>query len=98
MGQVARAIEDSGISTVTMYASVFRKWGMERIRIPRMVTTRFFLGRLLGEPGNSDQQRVVIEDALGVLEGATVPGTVVDLPYRWLGGEDYAEIRNSRRR
>ena len=49
----------------------------------------------MGEPGNADQQRVIIEDALGLLESATAPGTILTLPYRWRR-EDYAAIRRER--
>ena len=67
----------------------------EKVRPPPVAHVRFPFGRPLGEPTNSDQQRVVIEDALRVLETATEPGTVVSLPYRWRR-EDYARIRRER--
>ncbi len=53
------------------------------------------LEKPLGEPGNADQQRVIVEDALRLLMSATVPGTVEALPYRWRR-EDYASIREER--
>ena len=49
----------------------------------------------MGEPGNADQQRVVIEDVLELLTIATEPGTIEALPYRWRR-EDYAKIRRER--
>ena len=67
----------------------------ERIRPPRVVHVRFPFGRPLGELGNADQQRVIIEDSLEALMYATTPGTVVELPYRWRR-EDYAVLRRAR--
>ncbi len=91
---MARAIEAQGIPTVIvmMYKEI-----LENIRPPRVVHVRFPFGRPLGEPGNALQQRVIVEDALEVLETATTPGTVVELPYRWRR-EDYAQILADRRR
>ena len=67
----------------------------DAIRPPRVALARFPFGQPLGEPGNADQQRVVIEDALRLLVTATEPGTLEELPYRWRL-EDYAEIRRRR--
>lgn len=92
MGLVARAIEAAGVPTVIamMYKQV-----ADALRPPRVAYVRFPFGQPLGEPGNADQQRVIIEDALRLLDSATVPGTVEALPYRWRR-EDYAEIRRRR--
>ena len=62
---------------------------------PRVARVRFPFGRPMGEPSNPDQSRVILEDALEILETATEPGTVVHLPYRWRR-EDYAQIRKDR--
>ncbi len=75
---------------VMMYKEV-----AEKMTPPRVAHVRFPFGRPLGEPDNPDQQRVIIEDALRVLETATEPGTIVSLPYRWRR-EDYASIRRDR--
>ena len=64
----------------------------EALRPPRVVYVRFPFGQPLGEPGNADQQRVVIEDSLRLLATATEPGAIEALPYRWRR-EDYAGIR-----
>ena len=93
MGLIARAIEAEGISTVIV---MMFKEVAERMQPPRVVHVRFPFGRPLGEPGNADQQRVIIEDGLRLLTTASEPGTVAELPYRWRR-EDYAKIRASRR-
>lgn len=67
----------------------------EVLEPPRVARVRFPFGRPMGEPGNPDQSRVILEDALEILETATKPGTVVHLPYRWRR-EDYAQIRRDR--
>jgi hypothetical protein len=60
---------------------MYRKWAIERLRFPRVAFSRFFLGRLLGEPGRPDRQHMVIRDALGLFS-AEAP-VHIDLPYRW---------------
>ena len=67
----------------------------DAIRPPRVAYARFPFGQPLGEPGNADQQRVIVEDSLEMLTTATEPGTVEALPYRWRR-EDYAKIRKDR--
>ena len=67
----------------------------EKIHPPRVAHVRFPFGRPMGEPNNADQHRVILEDALSVLETAGEAGTVVSLPYRWRR-EDYKRIREER--
>ena len=89
---MARAIEFEGIPTVIamMYKEV-----AHALRPPRVALVRFPFGQPLGEPGATDQQRVIVEDALRLLQTSTEPGTIEALPYRWRR-EDYAEIRRQR--
>ena len=68
---------------------------VDALRPPREAYARFPFGQPLGEPGNADQQRVIVEDALQLLTTATEPGIVEALPYRWRR-EDYAKIRRHR--
>lgn len=88
MGQTARGIEESGIATVTVYADIYRRWALDRIKFPRLVLSPFFIGRLLGEPGHPERHRAVIAAALGLLENASQPGAFVELPYRWMRLDD----------
>lgn len=67
-----------------------------KVAPPRVLHVRFPFGRPFGEPGNPAQQRVILEDALKVLETAQAPGTVVNAPYRWRR-EDYPAILAQRR-
>ena len=89
---MARAIESVGIPTVVV---VMYKEMAQKVRPPRVAHVRFPFGRPLREPNNPDQHRVIIEDALRVLETATEPGSLVELPYQWRR-EDYARIRAER--
>ena len=91
-GLIARAVEKVGIPTVLV---MMYKGLAEKLHPPRVAHVRFPFGRPLGEPNNPDQHRVVIEDALQVLETATKPGIIVQLPYRWRR-EDYGKIRAER--
>jgi D-proline reductase (dithiol) PrdB len=89
VGLVARAIEAEGIST--FIAMMYRQVA-DALRPPRVTYVRFPFGQPLGEPGNSYQQRVIVEDSLRLLVTATEPGAIEALPYRW-HREDYVAIR-----
>ena len=67
----------------------------DTIKPPRVAYVRFPFGQPLGEPHNHDQHRVIVEDALHLLETTTEPGTIQQLPYRWRR-KDYAKIRRER--
>ena len=80
MGLVARQIETLGIPTVTL--SVVQSM-TEATPAPRNVLVRFRLGQLFGEPGAVGQQQAVLRAMLKAVDGATHPGAVIQLPYRW---------------
>ena len=82
MSQVARGIEQAGIATVTVYLAIYRRWALERLEFPRVVFSPFFLGRLLGEPGNAPQQRTMIERALQLFS-SDQPGATDDPQLTW---------------
>lgn len=92
MGLIAKTLESHGISTVTimMYKEIISK-----LQIPRTLHVRFPFGRPMGEPNNPDQHRVILEDALKLLQRAKEPGEVVYTGYRWRR-EDYGAIRRER--
>ena len=89
---MARAIEAEGIPTVLvmMYRQV-----ADAMRPPRVCLVRFPFGQPLGEPDNTAQQQVIVEDALHTLVHATEPGELNELPYHWRR-EDYSEILEQR--
>ena len=65
--------------------------GSETMAPPRGLILRFPFGRPFGAPGNPDQQRVVLEDALTMLSSVRQPGEICAMPYRWRR-EDYGRI------
>lgn len=79
MGLIQRAIEASGIATVSI--SMLRE-ATAKLGLPRSVFVRWPFGHALGEPFNRAQQLTVIRDALAALY-APAPGALVTLPYRW---------------
>jgi hypothetical protein len=64
--------------------------------VPRGLILRFPFGRPFGAPGNPEQQRVVLEDAVNLLATAQEPGKIELMPYRWRR-EDYKSILAERR-
>jgi hypothetical protein len=53
------------------------------VKAPRMLSLHWPFGHALGEPGNREQQRTVLHDALSLARAAPRPGLIVELPYRW---------------
>ncbi len=66
------------------------------LTVPRGLVMRFPFGRPFGAPGNPEQQRVVLEDALELLASASEAGAIRSSPYRWRR-EDYGAILAQRR-
>ena len=85
---MARAIEAAGIPTVVIMVDRAKA---ETMSVPRGLVLRFPFGRPFGAPGNPEQQRVVLEDALTMLSTCQEPGEVRTLPYRWRR-KDYVRI------
>ncbi len=60
----------------------------EEVKSPRAVFVKWPIGHPLGEPGRVDEQMAVLKSAFKALETIKVPGTIIDLPYRWKRYED----------
>jgi hypothetical protein len=54
---------------------------------PRAVFTDYPLGNPCGRPNDPGNQRAVLRAGFQLLESATTPGTLVDLPYVWSESE-----------
>jgi len=91
-GLIARVFEEHGLSTVVVNLN---REQPERIKPPRAFVVKYPYGQPFGLPEDIDQQRVIVEDALALLEQATVPGTIVEAPYSWRR-EDFSAIRRAR--
>ena len=57
------------------------------VKPPRAVFVNFPLGHQAGKPFDREGQTRIILDALHLLETATTPGTLVQLPYKWDEGD-----------
>ncbi len=60
----------------------------EDVKSPRAVFVKWPLGHPLGEPFKVATQMAVLKSALRALGTIKVPGTIIDLPYRWKRYED----------
>ena len=55
----------------------------QRVKPPRAAFVNFPLGNQAGRPGNVEEQRGIVRDALASAHLMTEPGTVTILPYEW---------------
>lgn len=78
VGHVARAVEEAGISTVTIVVRAFRHVA-QAMRLPRTVLTRNPMGRTLGAPKDMERQREVVKAALSLLEHASEAPAMVQM-------------------
>jgi hypothetical protein len=86
VGHVARVVESAGIATTCILIEAFAHYA-EAMRIPRAVITRHPMGRPVGPPGDAETQRAVVGAALGLIEGAAGPGSVLRLPGAYRPGQ-----------
>ncbi len=78
VGLMAAELERQGIATVAI--QLLREVA-ERVRPPRALFVPFRHGYPLGEPGNPQRQRAVLEAALSMLEDRNLkPPALVDFP------------------
>ena len=86
-------LEQHGISTVVVNQNMQQP---ERIKPPRALVLKYPFGQPFGLPGDIDQQRVIVEDALNLLLTVDKPGTIVQSPYQWKQ-VDFPQIRKQRK-
>jgi hypothetical protein len=80
VGLVARALEREGIPTVSLTSAIDIT---ERVRPPRAAFLNFPLGYPVGRPHEPAEQLAVLRAALRLVETATTPGEIVQLPFSW---------------
>ena len=80
VGLVQGALERSGIATVTL---TLRPEITAHMKVSRAAFVRFPLGNPFGEAGRPDHQRRILGDLLQLVNDATEPNTLIELPYRW---------------
>jgi D-proline reductase (dithiol) PrdB len=83
ISQVARGLEEAGIPTVVNYLDIYRRWAMERLMMPRVVFSPFFLGRLFGAPFDVERQRQMVEHCVSLLADAAEPGATASPALEW---------------
>jgi hypothetical protein len=86
MSLAARALEESGISTVILGCA---KDIIEYIGVPRLLFSDFPLGNAAGRPRDTASQLLTLELALRVLETASAPRTTLQSPLRWSDESDW---------
>jgi hypothetical protein len=79
VGHVARAIEDSGIPTVTVVTKAFAHRAAE-MKFPRTLVVRHLLGRPMGAAHDVERQAAVLNAAFVLLESATANATIEEFP------------------
>ena len=72
-------MEAAGIATVIIAVRAFRDQ-LQKMSLPRVITTPHLLGRPLGAPVDRKRQRESVMAALNLLESAKQVGTILDLP------------------
>jgi len=77
---LARTFEEAGLATIMVTPMPY--W-TERIGTPRTLAVAFPFGHTLGRPDGKEQQRSVLSEALGVLENAETPGSIVHSGETW---------------
>lgn len=81
MGLIQRAIESSGIPTVSVTVA---KDVSEAIKVPRALFLLWPMGHHFGVPFHTELQRKVIVEALHLMEAVETSGTIVTLPIKWV--------------
>jgi hypothetical protein len=80
VGLVQGALERAGIATVTL---TLRPEITAHMNVSRAAFVRFPLGNPFGEAGRPDHQGRILTDLLHLVNDATEPNTLIELPYRW---------------
>lgn len=78
VGHTARVLEETGITTVSIFIRAFRH-NVEMLKVPRSLITRHILGRTVGAPGDVERQTMVIKASMSLLENAQQPGIIEEM-------------------
>jgi hypothetical protein len=80
VGLIARALEASGIPTVTLTSALTIT---TNVGVPRAVYVDYPLGRTAGKPGDHNDHRSIVEGGLRAFTTHSAPGQVSYLPNEW---------------
>ena len=82
MGLIQNAMEESGISTMSMTAHPHIT---KSVGAPRAIYMRFPQGNLVGQAFNPEQQRSILRTALEAVASIERTGMILEYPERWRG-------------
>jgi hypothetical protein len=82
VGLIQNAIEDAGISTVSLTTHPYIT---KMVGAPRAIYMRFPQGNLIGQAFNPEQQRSILRTALEAVGSIKETGTILEYPERWRG-------------
>ncbi|MEN8239288.1 MAG: hypothetical protein ABFR53_08825 [Actinomycetota bacterium] len=85
VGHVARAIEESGIPTVTIVTKAFAHRAHE-MKHPRALVVKHLLGRSMGAAHDTERQSDVLNAALALFESASDNATIEEFPHAYRAG------------
>jgi hypothetical protein len=85
VGHVARAIEESGIPTVTIVTKAFAHRARE-MKFPRTLVVPHLMGRSMGAAHDTERQNEVLNAALGLFASATSNATIEEFPKAYRTG------------
>ena len=82
MGLIQNAIENSGVSTISLTTHPYIT---KMVGAPRAIYMRFPQGNLIGQAFNPEQQRTILSTALEAVGAMKEAGTIMEYPERWRG-------------
>lgn len=88
VGLVARTLEAAGIPTTSLSSC---RTVTSSVRPPRAAFVDFPLGHTAGRPFERAEQRAIVRGALSLVETATEPGRIVDLPVTWADDDGWKD-------
>ena len=82
MGLIQNALEENGISTISLTTHPYIT---KMVGAPRAIYMRFPQGNLVGQAFNPEQQRSILRTALEAVGSIDATGTILEYPERWRG-------------
>lgn len=82
MGLIQNALEENGISTISLTTHPYIT---KMVGAPRAIYMRFPQGNLIGQAFNPEQQRSILRTALEAVGSIEAAGTILEYPGRWRG-------------
>lgn len=80
MGLAQRKIEAAGMTSITLSNIPDLT---AAVSVPRLAAIEYPFGRILGQPGDVDGQRAVLQAVLEAVAEMKIPGSIKHLPFEW---------------